>query len=328
MGTNFTVSIEAAEGVTTGISAHDRAITIRAAVNPQSGPQSVVSPGHVFPLRAELGGVLKRAGQTEGSVDFARLAGCQPAAVICEIMNEDGTMSRRKELEVFAETHGLKIGSVADLIRHRMSTETLVHDEGSAKIPSKFGTQFDIHLFSNKVDAAQHIAFVKGQIDPNEPTLVRVHSECLTGDVFGSKRCDCGEQLEAALEQIDRAGKGVLVYMRQEGRGIGLLNKIKAYGLQDQGLDTVEANHRLGFKADLRDYGIGAQILRNLGVKKMKLLTNNPKKIVSLDGYGLEVVERVSIEVPSKPENVSYLRAKRDRMGHILKLEQIARVEQ
>jgi 3,4-dihydroxy 2-butanone 4-phosphate synthase/GTP cyclohydrolase II len=319
-GTAFTVSIEAASGVTTGISAADRAHTIQVAVNPHSAPRDIVVPGHVFPLRAEPGGVLKRAGQTEGSVDLASLAGLQPAGVICEIMNDDGTMSRRPALEAFAQTHGLKIGTVADLIEYRMKNESLIKDEGHVRIPSRFGSDFKMHVFSNSVDSAQHIAFVKGELTPEVPSLVRVHSECLTGDVFGSLRCDCGEQLESALRQIDQEGQGVLVYMRQEGRGIGLLNKIKAYQLQDDGLDTVEANHRLGFKADLRDYGIGAQILRSLGVRQMKLLTNNPKKIVGLEGYGLEVVDRVALEMPSNPRNETYLKTKRDRMGHLLTL--------
>jgi len=319
-GTAFTVSIEAAQGVTTGISAADRSKTIQVAVNPNASPRELVTPGHVFPLRAAPGGVLKRAGQTEGSVDLARLAGLQPAAVICEIMNDDGTMARRKELEAFAAEHKLKIGSVADLIQYRMRTESLIKEEGVAKIPSRFGDGFKMHVFSNTVDSAQHIAFVKGDIKPETPTLVRVHSECLTGDVFGSLRCDCGEQLEAALRQIDKAGVGVLVYMRQEGRGIGLLNKIKAYDLQDEGLDTVEANRKLGFQPDLRDYGIGAQILKSLRVGKMNLLTNNPKKIVGLEGYGLEMVDRVPLEVPANPKNENYLKTKRDRMGHLLTL--------
>ncbi len=319
-GTAFTVSIEAASGVTTGISAFDRAHTIRTAVNPQVRPDDIVTPGHIFPLRAENGGVLKRAGQTEGSVDLMRLAGMQPAAVICEIMHDDGTMARRPQLEVFAEKFNLKIGTVADLIQYRMREESLISDEGSALIPSRFGSKFRLHVFSNRVDSSQHVALVRGTIVSDEPTLVRVHSECLTGDVFGSLRCDCGEQLERSLEQIDRAGQGVLVYMRQEGRGIGLLNKIKAYQLQDQGLDTVEANHKLGFKADLRDYGIGAQILRSLGVQKMKLMTNNPKKIVGLEGYGLEIVDRIPIEAPARDENRTYLKTKRDRMGHLLSL--------
>ena len=319
-GTAFSVSIEARSGVSTGISAADRSHTILTAVNPNSVPSDIVMPGHIFPLRAEPGGVLKRAGQTEGSVDLARLAGLQPAGVICEIMNDDGTMARRADLEAFALKHNLKIGTVADLISYRMYNESLIKDEGHAVIPSEFGKDFKLHVFSNTVDSAQHVAFVKGNIDSETPVLVRVHSECLTGDVFGSKRCDCGEQLHAALKQIEAAGSGVLVYMRQEGRGIGLLNKIKAYALQDTGLDTVEANHKLGFQADLRDYGIGAQILRSLGVCKMKLLTNNPKKIVSLDGYGLHIVERLSLEMPPNKDNAHYLKTKRDRMGHLLSL--------
>jgi len=319
-GTAFTVSIEASSGVTTGISAADRAHTIRVATSPNSSPRDIVMPGHIFPLRAEAGGVLKRAGQTEGSVDLAQLSGFQSAAVICEIMNEDGTMSRRADLEKFAELHGFKIGSVADLINYRMRTESLIKNESSAKMASRFGSGFTMNVFSNTVDATLNVAFVKGDIDPESPTLVRVHSECLTGDVFGSMRCDCGEQLEAALKQIDLAGKGVLVYMRQEGRGIGLVNKIKSYELQDQGLDTVDANHKLGFATDLRDYGIGAQILRSLGVRKMNLLTNNPKKIVGLDGYGLELVDRVPIEMPANAVNKNYLKTKKEKMGHLLSL--------
>jgi len=319
-GTAFTVSIEAREGVTTGISAADRAHTIRTATRIDVKPNDLVSPGHIFPLRAANGGVLKRAGQTEGSVDLARLTSSRPAAVICEIMKEDGSMARRDDLFEFAKTHGLKIGTVADLIRYRMQSESLVHRESEVKLPTRYG-QFQLHLFSNSVDGAQHMALVKGQIRSDQAALVRVHSECLTGDVFHSMRCDCGDQLEAALKQISEAGSGVLLYLRQEGRGIGLLNKIKSYELQEQGMDTVEANEKLGFKADLRDYGIGAQMLKFLGVGKMNLLTNNPRKIVSLDGYGLEVVERIPIEMAPKPENVEYLRAKRDRMGHLLKLD-------
>ncbi len=317
-GTAFSVSIEARTGVTTGISAADRAQTIRVATDPKSTAADLVMPGHIFPLRAEPGGVLKRAGQTEGSVDLSRLAGLQPAGVICEIMNDDGTMSRRDELLKFGHTHGIRVGTIADLIRYRMVHDSLIQKEASAKIPSHFGTDFSIHVFSNQIDSAQHVAFTKGKITPDSPCLVRVHSECLTGDVFGSLRCDCGQQLQTALAQIDAAGSGVLVYMRQEGRGIGLINKLKAYELQENGLDTVEANEKLGFKPDLRDYGIGAQILRSLGVKKMKLLTNNPRKIVGVEGYGLEVIERVALELPSTTQNLRYLETKRDRLGHLL----------
>lgn len=318
-GTNFTVSIEARTGVTTGISAHDRARTIQVAVDEKSGPQDLVSPGHIFPLRAEPGGVLKRAGQTEGSVDLARLAGCQSAGVICEILKEDGSMARRDDLLVFAKEHGLKIGSVADLIAYRMHTESLVKEECVAKIPTSFG-EFEMHVFSNSLDQVQHVALVRGKISPDTASLVRVHSECLTGDLFQSERCDCGDQLEAALRQIGKSDSGVLLYLRQEGRGIGLVNKLKAYQLQDEGMDTVEANHKLGFKADLRDYGIGAQILRHLQVRKMRLLTNNPRKIVGLEGYGMELTERVPLEMPSRKNNLRYLEAKKSKLGHLLNL--------
>lgn len=321
-GTAFTVSIEAREGVSTGISAADRAMTIRAATHAHASPRDIVSPGHIFPLRAQPGGVLKRAGQTEGSVDLAKLCDRRPAAVICEIMSDDGTMARRDELFAFAKRHDLKIGTVADLIRYRMEKESLVRNEGHVRMPTRHGL-FQLHLFSNSLDDSQHLALVKGEVRADQACLVRVHSECLTGDVFHSMRCDCGDQLEAALKQINESGCGVLLYLRQEGRGIGLANKLKAYALQEQGLDTVAANEKLGFKADLRDYGIGAQILRQLGVGQMRLLTNNPRKIVSLDGYGLKVVERVSLEVPSKPDNVEYLKAKRDRLGHLLNLDNL-----
>jgi 3,4-dihydroxy 2-butanone 4-phosphate synthase/GTP cyclohydrolase II len=318
-GTAFTISIEAARGVTTGISAKDRAHTILTAVRDDARPEDLARPGHVFPLRARSGGVLVRAGQTEGSVDLARLAGLKPAAVICEVMNDDGTMARLPQLEKLAAEHDLLIASVADLIAYRMMKDTLVRRAADAPLPTVYGG-FRAVAYDNDVDKHQHVALVKGRWRDDEPVLVRVHSKCLTGDVFGSERCDCGPQLHAALRQIERAGKGVLVYLDQEGRGIGLVNKLKAYNLQDEGLDTAEANVRLGFKPDLRDYGIGAQILRDLGVSKMRLLTNNPKKIVGLEGYGLEVVERVPIEMPATRRNRAYLVTKRDKLGHLLTL--------
>lgn len=314
--TNFTVSIEAAEGVTTGISAYDRAHTIRTAIADGVTADDLHAPGHVFPLQGKDGGVLVRAGHTEASIDLARLAGLKPAGVICEIMNEDGTMARMPELKLFAKKHNLKIGCIADLIRYRLKHDSLVKREVEVRLPTEFG-DFKMIGFSNLVDNAEHVALVMGRPSPDEPCLVRVHSECLTGDVFTSRRCDCGSQLHAAMQQIAEAGSGVLLYLRQEGRGIGLLNKLRAYALQDAGHDTVEANTQLGFKADLRDYGIGAQILRSLNLRKLKLLTNNPKKIIALDGYGLQVVERVPLANFAHEENIRYLRTKRDKMGHI-----------
>jgi 3,4-dihydroxy 2-butanone 4-phosphate synthase/GTP cyclohydrolase II len=316
-GTAFTVSIEAKKGVTTGISASDRATTILAAIEPKMGPEDLARPGHVFPLRAKPGGVLQRAGQTEGSVDLARLAGLYPAGVICEIMSDDGTMARVPELIEFAKHHALKIVTVKDLIHYRTRTERFVKRISDVNLPTGHG-EFRAVAYANDMDANIHIALVKGEIKPEEAVLVRVHSECLTGDVFGSKRCDCGEQLHKAMEMINKEGKGVILYMRQEGRGIGLANKLKAYELQDRGLDTVEANIKLGFKPDLRDYGIGAQILVDLGVRKMRLMTNNPKKIVGLEGYGLKVVERVPVESSPHERNIIYLRTKKKKLGHML----------
>ncbi len=321
-GTGFTISIEARTGVSTGISAADRARTVQAAVDPNAKPQDLVSPGHIFPLRAREGGVLVRAGQTEGSVDLSRLAGMIPAGVICEIMNEDGTMARMNDLEKFSEKHDLKIATIADLVAYRLREDTLVQREVEARVPTEHAGEFKAVVYSNSVDHLDHLALVKGDISKAERVLVRVHSECLTGDVFGSSRCDCGLQLNAAMKMIDQEGCGIVLYMRQEGRGIGLVNKLKAYCLQDdEGVDTVEANHRLGFKSDLRDYGIGAQILRDLGVKKMAILTNNPKKIVGLEGYGIEVVERLPLEMQANKENKDYLMCKRDRMGHLMAVE-------
>jgi 3,4-dihydroxy 2-butanone 4-phosphate synthase/GTP cyclohydrolase II len=318
-GTAFTVSIEARGKVTTGISAADRAATIRTAVDPATQPHDLLRPGHVFPLRAKRGGVLKRAGQTEASVDLARLAGLAPAAAICEIMNEDGTMARVPDLKLFAAEHGLAILSVADLIRYRLSHETIVRRIASPKLPSRWG-ELVVHAYRSDATGEEHLALTLGDVAGGEPVLVRVHSQCLTGDIFGSTRCDCGLQLELALERIRDEGRGVLLYLLQEGRGIGLLNKLLAYELQDQGHDTVEANERLGFRPDQRDYGVGAQILRDLGIERMRLMTNNPSKYVALSGYGLEIVERVPLEVPPSDASRDYLRTKRDKLGHLLQL--------
>jgi 3,4-dihydroxy 2-butanone 4-phosphate synthase/GTP cyclohydrolase II len=316
--TAFTVSIEAKEGITTGISAYDRARTIQVAIDPGSTADDISRPGHIFPLAARSGGVLVRVGHTEASVDLARLAGLNPSGVICEVMKEDGTMARLPDLEIFAEKHGLKIVTIADLIKYKTKNERLVRRVAETRIPTRFGGEFTLIAYENDVDKKTHLALVKGDISPDDAVLVRVHSECFTGDVLGSMRCDCGEQLQKALKMIEHEKRGVFVYMRQEGRGIGLANKLKAYSLQDCGHDTVEANIALGFSPDLRDYGIGAQILRDIGVRKMRLLTNNPKKIKGLEGYGLTVVERVAIEMVPTKDNIAYLTTKQKKLGHIL----------
>jgi len=318
-GTAFTVSIEARGKTTTGISAADRAATIRTAVEPGTRPDDLLRPGHVFPLRAKRGGVLKRAGQTEGSVDLARLAGLLPAAAICEIMNDDGTMARIPDLMRFAVEHGLPVLTIAELIRYRLEHETLVRRVASPRLPSRWG-ELTIHAYRSDLTGEEHVALTLGDLSGKEPVLVRVHSQCLTGDIFGSTRCDCGLQLELAMTRIQEAGRGVLIYLLQEGRGIGLLNKLKAYELQDVGHDTVEANERLGFRPDQRDYGVGAQILRDLGVERMRLMTNNPSKYVALSGYGLEIVERVQLEIPPSDDSRDYLRTKREKLGHLLQL--------
>jgi 3,4-dihydroxy 2-butanone 4-phosphate synthase/GTP cyclohydrolase II len=317
-GTGFTVSIEAKRGVTTGISAADRATTILTAVADGTTPNDIARPGHIFPLRARDGGVMVRIGQTEGSVDLARLAGMKPAGVICEIMDDDGTMARMPSLEKFAKKHGIGICTVADLVKYRLKHESFVKRAAQTIIPTRVGGEFKIIAYENDLDNLTHIALVKGEIDPEKEILVRVHSECMTGDIFSSLRCDCQDQLHSAMAMMEEEGSGVLLYLRQEGRGIGLVNKLKAYEYQRQGMDTVEANEKLGFKADMRDYGVGAQMLVDLGVKKMRLLTNNPKKMIGLEGYGLSVVEQVPIEVEANCHNQGYLKCKQAKMGHLL----------
>jgi len=317
LGTAFTVSVDAKRNVTTGISAGDRSETIRQIVDPGTKPYDLARPGHIFPLRAKNGGVLVRAGQTEGSVDLARLAGLNPAGVICEIMSPDGTMSRMPELKEFAQAHNLMIVTIQDLVEYRMRRESLIKQVSETTIPTRFGT-FQVKTYQGTIGGEIYLAFILGDPTPEEDVLVRVHSQCLTGDVFGSFRCDCGSQLEAALKKISEEGMGVLLYVTQEGRGIGIINKLKAYALQDEGLDTVQANEALGFKADLRDYGLGAQVLADVNVKKMRLMTNNPRKIVGLEGYGLTVTDRVPIEIRPRKENQRYLETKRDKLGHLL----------
>jgi 3,4-dihydroxy 2-butanone 4-phosphate synthase/GTP cyclohydrolase II len=317
MRTAYTISVDARQGVSTGISAADRSRTIQFLADPATRPDDLVRPGHVFPLRYREGGVLRRAGHTEAAVDLARLAGLRPAGVLAEVTNEDGTMARLPHLFEFKQKHGLKICSIESLITYRRAREKLIQKEQVVRLPAEHG-EFELHVYRSIVDDVNHLALVKGKISGLQPVLVRVHSECLTGDVFGSKRCDCGNQLDAALEQIDEAGTGVLVYMRQEGRGIGLAAKIHAYKLQEDGLDTVEANEKLGYPGDLREYGLGAQILVDLGVKQIRLLTNNPKKVVGLEGYGLEIVEQIPIKAPANPHNRKYLETKREKMGHLL----------
>jgi len=321
-GTPFSVSIDFKHGTTTGISANDRAITINRAADEKIDPNDFARPGHIFPLIAKKGGVLKRSGHTEAVVDLVKLAGLKPVGVLCEILDEDGTMARVPKLMEFAKKHNLKIITIADLIEYRMAREHFIQKKVTVDLPTRYGA-FKLHLYENKLDnLGNPIALVKGDISGIEPVLVRVHSECLTGDIFGSKRCDCGEQLIAALSMVEKEGRGVVLYMRQEGRGIGLVNKLLAYHLQEQGKDTVEANEALGFKADLRDYGTGAQILKDLGLKRIRLLTNNPKKLIGLKGYDLEIVERVPLEIKPNPENEKYLKTKRDRLGHLLYTEQ------
>ena len=320
-GTNFTISIEAASGITTGISAADRSRTVQTAVHPDALPEHIRSPGHIFPLRAKRGGVLVRAGQTEGSVDLATLAGLRPAGVICEVMDEDGNMARYPRLRQLADQHGIKYITIADLIAYRKRTETLVKRMAEATLPTSFGKNFRVIGFQNVNTDDDYIALSMGEWKEDDPVLVRVHSQCLTGDVFHSLRCDCGEQLHAAMAIVAEEGRGVILYLPQEGRGIGLINKIKAYALQDGGADTVEANHRLGFGEDLRDYGIGAQILHDLGIRKMRLITNNPRKIVGLVGHDLKVVDRVPLQMPHSAENKDYLLTKKNKLGHLLKIE-------